>query len=147
MSNVRPIPEGYHSVTPYLVTSSVPQLLEFVQAAFDAEVQHRMEMPDGSIMHAEVRIGDSPVMMGQANEGSPARPGMLYLYVEDCDAAYRKAVDAGAKPVREPADQFYGDRSGGVEDPVGNQWWFGSHIEDVSPDEMRKRAAEARGGG
>jgi uncharacterized glyoxalase superfamily protein PhnB len=145
MSKVDPIPQGYHTVTPYLVTGDVGALLEFVQKAFDAKVTEKLEMPGGPIMHAAVLIGDSHVMMGQASENNPAMPTMLYLYVQDCDAAYQKALDAGAESVQEPTDQFYGDRSGGVRDSLGNQWWVGTHIEDVSPEEIAKRAAGAQG--
>lgn len=145
MSKVNPIPEGYHTITPYLVTDDVGALLDFVEKAFDAKVTEKLEMPGGAIMHAAVLIGNSHVMMGQAREGNPAMPTMLYLYVEDCDAAYQKALDAGAESVFEPTDQFYGDRSGGVKDSLGNQWWFGTHIEDVSAEEIAKRVAASPG--
>jgi uncharacterized glyoxalase superfamily protein PhnB len=98
-------------------------------------------MPDGKVMHAEVRIADSLVLLAEASEQFPAMPSMLSVYVEDVDATYAKAVAAGATPVRPPADQFYGDRSGGVKDQGGNQWWFATHIEDVEPDEIARRAA------
>ena len=139
MADIDPIPAGYHSVTPYLVTESVPKLLDFVRKAFDAKVTERLELPDGTIKHAEVRIGDSPVMMGQAGGGRKPVKAMLYLYVENCDTAYEKALDAGGTPVMKPADQFYGDRSGGVVDPTGNEWWFGSRIENLSSDEIVER--------
>jgi PhnB protein len=96
--------------------------------------------PDGSIGHAEVRIGDSMVMLGQARDEWKARPGTLYLYVPDVDATYRRALAAGGASLREPTTQVYGDRSGGVEDPVGNQWWMATHVEDVSPEEIDRRA-------
>lgn len=145
MSDVNPIPEGYHTVTPYLVVSDVATLLDFTLKAFDAKVVEKMEMPDESIMHASVLIGNSHVMMGQAREGNPATQTMLYLYVEDCDSVYQKALAAGAESVQEPADQFYGDRSCGVRDSLGNQWWIGTHIEDVSDEEIAKRAAAQQG--
>ena len=145
MSEVKPIPDGYHSVTPYLLTSSVASLLEFVVKALDAEVTEKTVMPDGSAAHAEVQIGDSRVMIGQARDQWPPMPAMLYLYVEDCDAAYARAIAASAEKVMEPADQFYGDRSGGVKDPLGNQWWFGTRIEEVSPEERAQRMQQARG--
>ena len=144
MSDVKPIPDGYHRVTPYLICDDVGELIEFVQQAFDAEITEKLEMPGGVVMHADALIGDSHVMMGRACENNPAMPTMLYLYVEDCDAAYQKALAAGAESVTEPADQFYGDRSGGVRDPLGNQWWFGTHIEDVPAEELAKRAAAQR---
>jgi PhnB protein len=142
---VRPIPEGYHTVTPYLVVPGVPELIEFLKQAFDARETGRFAGPDGTIMHAEVRIGDSPVMMGEPAGGVQPIPAMLHLYVEDVDAAYRRALAAGATSVREPADQFYGDRSAGVKDCFGNQWWMATHVEDVSPEEMERRAAAAAG--
>lgn len=143
---VKPVPDGYHSVTPYLVVNDGAKTLEFLQRGLGAELLGRHDLPNGRLMHAEVRIGDSPVMIGESGEGNPARPCTLYLYVRDCDAAYKRALAAGAKSLREPADQFYGDRSGGVVDAEGIQWWFGTHIEDVSEAEMAKRAAQQRKG-
>jgi PhnB protein len=120
------------------------RLLAFLKQAFAAEETIRMPAPDGSIAHAEARIGDSVVMMGQASEQWSPMPGSIHLYVEDCDAAYARALDAGATSVREPADQFYGDRSSGVRDPTGNVWWIVTHVEDVPEEEIRRRA-QARG--
>lgn len=136
---VKPIPEGYHTVTPYLTIPDVAQELEFVKQAFNATVVETFEM-GGGIMHADVRIGDSHVMMGAASEQWPARPGTLYLYSEDCDAMYRSAMAAGAASLREPTNEFYGDRSAGVTDPQGNQWWFATHIEDLTREELAERA-------
>jgi len=138
-SKVKPVPERYHSVTPYLVVQGVPKLLEFLKQTFNSTELERVPRPDGTISHAEVRIGDSVVMMGEANAQSKAMPTMLYVYVEDVDAVYKRALQAGAKPVRELKDEFYGDRAGGVADPVGNQWWIATHKEDVSPEELRRR--------
>ena len=115
------------------------KLLEFILEAFDAETTERVEMPDGTVLHAEVQIGDSRIMLGQARDEWPPMPSMLYLYVPDCDAAYAKAIAAGAEKVMEPMDQFYGDRSGGVLDPFGNQWWFGTRNEEISSEELAKR--------
>ena len=140
---VKPIPEGYHTVTPYLVVPGVARLIEFLQQAFDAEERHRMARPDGTIMHAEVRIGDSIVMMGEATGEFQPIPAMIHLYVADVDAAYRRALAAGATSVREPTDQFYGDRTGGVKDASGNQWWIATHVEDVPPEEMKRRSEAA----
>ncbi len=140
---VRPVPEGYHSVTPYLTVRGVARLSEFVKLAFDATEKGRFSGPDGSIMHAEVRIGDSMVMMGEPHGDVKPMPGMLHLYVSDVDETYRRAIAAGAKSLREPADQFYGDRSSGVEDMCGNQWWISTHVEDVSEEEMRRRMDSA----
>lgn len=138
---VNPIPDGYHTVTPYLIVDDVAGLISFLEEAFDAEETFRMAGADGSITHAEVRIGDSMVMMGQAGEEVPAKPAMLHLYVEDSDEMYRQAVAAGATSVREPADEFYGDRTAGVQDRFGNQWWLATHVEDVPFEEMQRRAA------
>jgi PhnB protein len=137
---VNPIPDGYHTVTPYLVVPEAARLIDFIKQAFDAQESVRMARPDGRVMHAEVRIGDSVVMMGDAGEGSPARACMIHLYVPDADATYQRALQAGATAVREPANQFYGDRSGGVRDPWGNDWWIATHVEDVPEEEMRRRA-------
>ncbi len=139
---VKPIPDGYHAITPYLVVPGVAKVLAFVKQAFGAEETHPpMTKPDGTIMHVEVKIGDSRIMMGDASGSkSGAMPAVLYLYVPDCDAVYRRALDAGATKISEPADQFYGDRHGGVMDSGGNQWWIATHKEDVSPEELLKRA-------
>lgn len=101
-------------------------------------------MLDGTIQHAEVKIGDSIVMLAEACDPWKPRPSMLYLYVNDVDATYQRAIEAGATSLREPATHFYGDRSGGVEDPTGNHWWIATHVEDVSPEELQRRAAEAQ---
>lgn len=141
---VNPIPDGYHTVTPYLIVDDVAGLINFLEEAFDAQETFRMPGADGSVSHAEVRIGDSMVMMGQASEEVPPMPVMLHLYVENSDEVYRQALAAGATSVREPADEFYGDRTAGVQDRFGNQWWLATHVEDVPFEEMQRRAA-ARG--
>jgi PhnB protein len=137
---VNPIPEGFHTVTPYLVVQGVPKLLDFLKQAFDAQEIMRMPRPDGAIMHAEVRIGDSAVMMGEAMGEHKPMPGAIYLYVADTDATYKRALQAGASSTMEPAEQFWGDRGAGVVDPVGNHWWIATHIEDVPPEELARRA-------
>jgi PhnB protein len=139
MSNVKPIPDGYHTVTPYLVVSDAAKTIDFVKHAFAAKESHRSLGPDGKVAHAEVRIGDSAVMIGGARPGQPSIPCMLYLYVADTDAFYKNAIDAGATSVMAPANQFYGDRNGTVKDAEGNQWCIATHIEDVSPEELQKR--------
>jgi PhnB protein len=144
-TKVKAIPDGYHTVTPYLVIPSVATVIEFVKGAFDATEKHVSRRPDGTIMHAEVKIGDSIIMMGESQGGGKNFPAMLHLYVEDTDAAYQRAIEAGAKSLREPATQFYGDRSAGVEDTLGNQWWMATHVEDVSPEEMERRMKAAQG--
>jgi uncharacterized glyoxalase superfamily protein PhnB len=137
---VKPIPDGYRTVTPYLVVRNVPRLIEFVQQAFGATELMRSLRPDGSVMHAEVSIGDSRVMMGEASGSWPPMPGCVHLYVVDTDALYHLALQAGATSLREPTNQFYGDRMAGVQDPVGNQWWIATRVENVSPIEVALRA-------
>ena len=139
---VNPIPEGYRTVTPYLVVEGAANVLDFVKEAFGAEEKFRMDGPDGKIGHAEFTIGDSVVMIGEAGEEHPAMPAMIHLYVDECDATYERAIAAGGTSVREPEDQFYGDRSAGVRDSTGNLWWIATHVEDVPEDEMAKRIEE-----
>ncbi|SRR5712691_9964760 len=138
---VKPIPEGYHTVTPYLTVQGATTLIDFLTQAFDAKELERMTRPDGAIGHAQVRIGDSVVMISESRGEWKPMPGAIYLYVNDTDAAYTRALRAGATSLMEPADQFYGDRNAGVKDPVGNLWWIATHKEDVSQDEMARRAA------
>ena len=140
---VKPIPDGYHTVTPYLTVQGVPKLIDFLKQAFEAQEIERMAQPDGTIRHAEVRIGDSVVMMGEAGGEREPMPSSIYLYVNDTDSVYRRALQAGATSLMEPADQFYGDRSAGVKDPSGNYWWIATHKEDVPPDELKRRAEAA----
>jgi PhnB protein len=148
---VRPIPEGHPAVSPYLIVEGATRALEFYRKAFGAKELMRHAGPDGRIGHAEVRIGDSIVMLAdehpevnargpKAFGGSPVR---LHVYVKDVDAVARQAIAAGAKVVRPVQDQFYGDRNGTLEDPFGHEWHLSTHIEDVSPAELRKRAAQA----
>jgi uncharacterized glyoxalase superfamily protein PhnB len=129
---IKPIPEGYHTITPYLVVEGAAQLIDFLKQAFDGEEIQRMTRPDGTIMHAEVKIGDSRVMIGEAGGEYPPMPAMLHLYVEDTDALYRRALQAGAVSLREPMDEVYGDRMSGVKDLCGNQWWIATHIKEVA---------------
>jgi PhnB protein len=140
---VNPVPEGYRTVTPYLVVDGATNVLDFVKQAFGAEEKFRMDGPDGKVGHAEVQIGDSIVMVGDAGAENPAMPAMIHLYVHDCDATYERALAAGATSEREPTDQFYGDRSAGVRDSAGNLWWIATHVEDVPEEEMAKRIEEA----
>lgn len=143
MTSVKPIPEGYHVVTPYLVVQGAERLIDFMKHAFDAKETERMSMPDGSIGHAEVRISDSVIMLGDARgETWKPMPSSIYLYVTDCDAVYKQALEAGATSLMEPKDQFYGDRSGGVRDPGGNHWFISTHKEDLSKDELDRRVKE-----
>ena len=139
--SVQAIPEGLHSITPYLVVEGIPKLIDFLKQAFGAHETFRLTRPDGVVMHTEVKIGDSIVMMGAPMEAGKAKPCSLYLYVGDVDAVYQRAVQAGGTSVREPSDQFYGDRTGGATDPCGNDWGIGTHIENVSREEMEERFA------
>ena len=149
MSPVKSIPDGYHSVQPYLHIRGAAQAIDFYKKAFGATEVMRMPGPDGKLMHAEIRFGDSVVMLAdeypERGIFSPAHFGgatsSLMLYVEKCDDVYRKALAAGATSKREPTDQFYGDRMAGVEDPFGFQWWIATHIKDVSEEEMKAAMA------
>jgi len=147
---VKPIPDGYHTVTPYLMVDDAARLLAFVKEAFGAEETVMMPSPDGTIGHAEVTIGDSIVMLADAagSDQGVTMPATIFLYLPDADATYRAAIEAGATSLREPRDEFYGDRMGGVKDPAGNHWWIATHVEDVPLDEVARRAEElARGAG
>jgi uncharacterized glyoxalase superfamily protein PhnB len=142
-TQVKPVPDGYHTLTPYLVVDGAEKIIRFMKEAFGAAtVFEPMMRPDGKVMHAEFRIGDSVVMISDASERAKATSAMLHVYVPNVDAVYQKALKAGATSVTEPADMFYGDRTGGVKDPAGNQWHIGTHVEDVSPAELKKRATE-----
>jgi PhnB protein len=148
-SKVNPIPEQYRGATPYLCVGDGAQAMEFYQRAFGATEVMRMAMPDGKLAHAELRIGEAPIMLAdehpEMNFRSPksigGTPVNILVYVQDVDALVRKAEANGAKVLRPPADQFYGDRMATLEDPFGHTWSFATHIEDVSPEEMDRRAA------
>ncbi len=139
---VNPIPDGYHTVTPYLVVTNVRRLMEFLTSAFDATLTFESVKPDGRIGHAEMKIGDSPIMMAEATDQHKHAPATFYMYVSDVDTAYSKAVAAGGESISEPTTQFYGDRHGGVKDPTGNFWWVATHVEDVAPEELQRRMKE-----
>jgi len=138
-SKVKPIPEGYHSLTPVVVVEGATKLIEFLKQVFNAEEDEVYKGPDGGVIHAELRIGDSVLMISDSNPQFPALPAMVNVYTEDVDAAYKRALKAGATSLREPANQFYGDRTAGVKDGHGNQWWIATHVEDVSQEELEKR--------
>ena len=140
---VKPVPAGYHTVTPYLTVKGANVLVDFMTKAFGAREAHVMRGPNGEVWHGDLVIGDSHVMLGEANGPWEPMPSQLYLYLPDCDATYTQALAAGATSIQEPKTQFYGDRHGAVKDPVGNTWWIATHVEDVPPDELEKRAAEA----
>ena len=135
---VKPVPDGYHTVTPYLTVKGANSLIDFIKRVFDGEETFRMG--GDTVRHAEMRIGDSMLMLGEAPD-EPV-PGMLYLYMPDTDTVYKRALAAGATSLREPTDMFYGDRTASVKDAFGNQWWIATHIEDVSPEEQERRAAQ-----
>jgi PhnB protein len=148
-SKVKPVPEGYHTATPYLIVGGAAKAIDFYKKAFGAVEKLRMAQPDGRVGHAEIQIGDSIIMMAdefpemgvrgaQSLGGSPV--GIL-LYVEDVDRVFNQALAAGAKATRPLEDKFYGDRMGEVTDPFGHRWYLATHREDVSPEEIRKRAA------
>ncbi len=140
--SVHYLPKNYHNVIPYLFVSDAEKLLDFIKHTFDGIEIERMQAPDGSIPHAEIKVGDSIIMMGEARGEFKPIPSSLYVYVPNTDETFKRAIDAGATSIMEPADQFYGDRSAGVSDPFGNFWWIGTHIEDVSQDEVMRRAKE-----
>jgi PhnB protein len=147
---VQAVPPGYHTITPYLAVRDAARLIDFLKQAFDAKAVETVKTPDGAVMHAEVQVGDSKLMIGQMDpkdlgERNSFMPAMLYMYVSDVDAVYKKAVEAGGKVVMEPIDQFYGDRSGAIEDMAGNQWWIATHKEDMSADELARRASQRKG--
>jgi PhnB protein len=147
---VKPIPDGYHSVTPYLIVRDAAKAIDFYKSAFGAVELFRMPGPDGKVAHAEIKIGDSPVMladehpeMGAVAPQAGVRPPVgLMIYVPDVDAVYARAVAGGATVQRPLQDQFYGDRSGTVTDPFGHTWTISTHVEDVSPEEMDRRHKE-----
>ena len=140
MPNVKPIPDGFHAITPYLVVEDAGKLADFLIAAFGAKEHHRTSAPDGTVMHAEVSIGNSRLMLGEPMQTAPSTSA-FYVYVSDVDSMYKRATGAGAKSVSQPADQFWGDRMATVQDPFGNTWSLATHKEDPTPDEMAKRMA------
>jgi len=136
--SVKPIPEGYHTVTPCITVDGASRLIEFLEKSFDAAVQDKIVRADGTIANVSVKIGDSMVLVFDAREESKAAAASFYLYVPDCDAIYQSAIAAGGTSLLEPADMFYGDRNAGVQDFAGNQWWIATHIKDVSPEEVQE---------
>ena len=144
----KPIPDGYHNVTPYLSIKGAAKAIEFYKRAFNATELFRLVTPSGEIGHAEIKIGDSPIMLADpCEEGTFRNPQSLggssvglHVYVEDVDALFVRAVEAGAKTVRPMQDQFYGDRTGTLEDPFGHVWFLATHKEDLTPEEINRRA-------
>jgi len=155
MADVKAIPDGYPQVIPYLSVDGAGAAIEFYSTVFGATERVRMPMPDGRVGHAELQIGDSVVMLADESPEMDVRgpksvggtPVTLSVYVEDVDAVFDKAIGAGASVLRPVDNQFYGDRSGQFEDPFGHRWSVATHVEDVTPEEMTRRAAEAAGGG
>ena len=153
----QPIPEGYHTVSPYLAVESAAEAIEFYKKAFGAKERVRMDAPGGGIAHAEVEIGDSVVMLSDPFPQASTRPpkelggtsASVMMYVEDVDAVVKQAVDAGATVLMEVADQFWGDRFGTIQDPFGHSWSISTHVEDLTPEEIAERgkAAMAEMGG
>jgi PhnB protein len=146
-SSVKPIPEGHRTVTPYLAIKNAAGALEFYKKAFGAVETYKLIIPDGRVGHAEIRLGDSLIMLsdefpefgGKAPEALGGSPVSIHLYVDDVDAFFKRALAAGAHELKPIANQFYGDRSGQLQDPFGHLWWVATHREDVAPDEMQKR--------
>jgi PhnB protein len=146
----QPVPEGYHTITPYLAVDSAAEAIDFYRRAFGAKERVRMDGPGDSIMHAELEIGDSLIMLSdpfpQASTVPPKQLGgtsvSIFVYVENIDELYKKAIDAGASSLMEPDDMFWGDRFGSVQDPFGHSWTIATHIEDVAPEEMQRRSEE-----
>jgi PhnB protein len=145
--SVKTIPAGHHTVTPYLAIKKAVEALEFYKKAFGAVEINKLLMPDGRLGHAEIRLGDSVIMLadefpeygGKAPPTLGGSPVNIHLYVDDVDAFFKKALAAGAKERKPVMDQFYGDRSGQLEDPYGHLWWVATHKEDVAPDEIQRR--------
>jgi len=144
MASTKPIPDGFTTVTPSLVMKDSNKAIEFYKKALGAQELMRMPGPDGKIMHAEIKVGNSHIMMNDEMMGSKsaevlgASPVSFYLYVEDCDSSHKKAVAAGCKEIMAPADMFWGDRMGGVADPFGYKWNFSTHVKDMTPEEIKK---------
>jgi uncharacterized glyoxalase superfamily protein PhnB len=136
-------PKNYRAVTPYLTVADAQKTIDFAKEVLGGDLLFEMKMPDGTIAHAELKIDDSIVMVGQAGGRWTATPASLYIYVPDVDSTYQKALSFGAKSEKEPTNEFYGDRSASVMDSNGTRWSIGTHVEDVSPEDMEKRAAEA----
>ena len=140
--SVRSVPEGFHTVTPFLIAENASKLIEFMNNAFGGELTFILEDENKKVEHAAVKIGNSVIMLADAMDEMEPQTSMLFIYVDNADEVYKKAVQAKAKPVREVLDEFYGDRAGCVKDDWGNTWWIATHIEDVEKDELARRAKQ-----
>ena len=155
MADVKPIPDGYPQVTPYLIIDGAAEAIEFYTQVLGAQERMRMPDPSGKVGHAELQLGDGLIMLADEFadrdiKGPRSFGGtgvIVSVYVEDIDSVFEKAISAGAKELRPPKNEFYGDRTASFEDPFGHRWSVASHVEDVSPDEMERRSAEMMGGG
>ena len=141
-AQVKAIPDGYHTITPCIMVKDAGGQIDFLKKAFNALELSRMNAPDGTIMHAELKINDSMLMLGEAKGQWKPMPACYYLYVEDADSLYYRALKYGAVSVLAPQNMFWGDRHAAVRDPFGNQWAIATHIEDVSTEEIKKRGEE-----
>lgn len=142
--SVKPIPEGYSTVCPYLVCDNASAVLDFILKTFDAEDRGAMRTPEGKIAHGEVKIGDTVVMLSDGSPQYPKSPSIVHVYVEDCDITFAKSLSHGGSLKKEPETMFYGDRGAAVTDPGGNTWWISTRVEDVSPEEMERRMKESQ---
>ncbi|MBU5343798.1 VOC family protein [Caldibacillus thermoamylovorans] len=146
MSSIKRVnhqPKGMKTVNPYLMVDNVAQLIDFIETVFDGKLKYKLDRPNGTIMHAEMIIGDSIIMAGEPMEKYGSMPASIYMYVPDCDTVYEKALQHGAEPIMPPTDMKHaGERYGGVKDGSGNIWWIATHIEDLTPQEQAKRIQE-----
>jgi PhnB protein len=147
---VSPIPQGYHSITPQITCRDAAKAIDFYKTVFGAKVIVNMPGPDGKVMHAELQIGDSKIMLGDEFPGMSAGPvpsatpaSSLFIYTEDVDTLFNRAVEGGAKATMPPSNMFWGDRYGKFTDPFGHHWGVATHVEDVAPEEMQRRSEEA----
>lgn len=140
-------PKGMNTVVPYMMVNQVGRLIHFIESVFSGKLKYKLDRPDGSVMHAEVAVGDSVIMMGEPMPEYGEMPASIYVYVPDCDETYRKAIQNGAESVMVPADMRHaGERYGGVRDFSGNIWWIATHKEDLTPEEQARRVQEMDGG-
>jgi uncharacterized glyoxalase superfamily protein PhnB len=143
--SIQPIPEGCHSVTPYLTVADAEREIKFLVNGLGAVERELIRRPDGKVMHAQVMLGDSLIMIGESPDATMRTACTLYHYVSDCDATWKQAVAAGGEIINEPADMFYGDRTGAVRDPGGNSWWIATHKEELTAKQIEERMAATMG--